>query len=164
MPAVKSATMKSTTASREASASSTAHEPTACYRSVIKGDRTATHKARPAVESTATIIAASVVTPAAIEPAPIISAPVKAPAITVEPRTRADEQAADKPIRTVIPIRRAGIRIISVVPISTNRRGTVCVRRSIPTEANADRDSLRVRVTRAHQANRQKQSSYSCKS
>jgi hypothetical protein len=40
----------------------------------------------------------------------------------VEPRARADEHATDEPIRPVVAVGRAGVRIIIVVAVSANRR------------------------------------------
>lgn len=42
----------------------------------------------------------------------------------VVPGTRADEDTAVKPVRTVIPVRRAVVRRIAVIPIRTRRGGT----------------------------------------
>jgi hypothetical protein len=44
--------------------------------------------------------------------------------VAVEPRTRTDEHAPNKPLRAVVTIRGTGIRIIRVVAIGADRRRT----------------------------------------
>src|ERR1700683_4812109 len=78
--------------------------------------RTASHICRTANRSAGAPIEAwpSAVIPAAsVEPASIVSAPA--------PRTDADKQAAVEPLRTVVTIRRAGVRIIIIVTVSACR-------------------------------------------
>jgi len=41
---------------------------------------------------------------------------------TVEPRTRADEHATDEPIRAVVAVGSAGVRVIIIVAVSADRR------------------------------------------
>jgi hypothetical protein len=49
--------------------------------------------------------------------------PIKAMAIiAVVPRARANEDAVHEPVRPVIPIRSAGVRIVAIISIRTNRR------------------------------------------
>ena len=68
---------------------------------------------------------------------PVKSAAVEAPMSikSVEPRSRADEDSTDKPIRAVVAVGRASVRIIIVVAVGANRRRAV-VRRpySYPNE------------------------------
>jgi len=44
--------------------------------------------------------------------------------IAVVPRTGTDKDATEEPLRTIVAVGRAGIRIITIVAIRTNRRGT----------------------------------------
>src|SRR5579863_3374836 len=48
-------------------------------------------------------------------------APATQPARTVEPGSRADEQAADEPVWAVVAVRRAPVWCISVVAVRANR-------------------------------------------
>jgi hypothetical protein len=102
----------------------------------------------------------------AIKPAPVVASPivtvtVVAPAITVpsrsvksvEPRPSADERAIHEPIRTVVPVWRAGVGIITIVAIRADRRRTdIAIGRS---DSYTDHHALRMRVGRAKQANSQ---------
>lgn len=78
-------------------------------------------------------------TPAA---SPTSPAPRASPAI---PRTGANEYAASKPTRSVVPIRSASVRVISVVTVVAYRR---------PANSNTDRD-LRLRRLRVSQRQHQ---------
>ena len=65
------------------------------------------------------------------------------PPIAVVPRACADEDATDKPIRTVVAIGRARVRRIRVIPIGANRRcanigGTDSHRHRADCDANAN--------------------------
>jgi hypothetical protein len=79
-----------------------------------------------------------------------VETPVKTPikeTITVPeakapPRASTDEDAAVKPLRTVVTVRSASIRVITVIPISASR-GTII---SGPSNSNAKDDALRVCV------------------
>jgi len=73
---------------------------------------------RSAIPGTSVTYAAAISITATIAIATAVSIPAPA---TVIPRPSADEQPARKPLRPVIPIRRAGIRRIAVVPISASR-------------------------------------------
>ncbi len=162
------ATVETAAASRKATPA-TACESSARYSAVIKGPSTAARKPRPPVTAAAVVTTPTIVAPATVIPSAVISAAIKpaaivAPTITVEPWARSDEHAAREPIRSVKAVRRAIIRIIVVVPISTDWRRAVPICRSVPAETHAKRNPLRVRATRAHQANRQKQPCCYCKS
>lgn len=61
---------------------------------------------------------------------------------TVKPRSRTDENSAGKPARSVVAIRRARVRVISIVSILAHRRCSYVPRRS---ESYAHHDSLRLR-------------------
>jgi len=115
------------------------------------------------------VIAPATMIPVAAEaaPSPTIMIPVAAPAATVItaaipamipirviPRAYANEHAVCKPFRAVETIRRARIRIVVVIPVSTNRRWTYISRAIIAgAHAHADEHSLRARKGRAKQAN-----------
>lgn len=68
----------------------------------------------------------------------------------VEPWPRADKDPAGKPARSIIAIRRAGVRVISVVTVGANRGRTNVSRYADP---HTDCDSLRMREWCATQAN-----------
>jgi hypothetical protein len=93
-----------------------------------------------------TVTGATIIAPAAI----VTVAPAPTPA--VEPRTGADEYAIHEVVRTVVPVGRAGVRIVSVVSISAEWS---C---SDPyadwTNADAHRN-LRVRLARRKKYNHQ---------
>lgn len=98
-----------------------------------------------AVERAATEVAES---PAAVEPAIIIGSetPVTWPviaAVAMEPRTRAEKDAAIEIFGAVISVRRAGVRVITVIPIGAVGSGThIGRRRDVPrTHSNADAKS-----------------------
>jgi len=81
-----------------------------------------------------------------------VSARVVAPVIAaVIPRAGANEQAAGKPIRTVIAVRSASIRIVSVIAVSTHW-WAIRNRRAIGTNTYSNRN-LCMRVRRWHQQN-----------
>jgi hypothetical protein len=56
--------------------------------------------------------------------------------VAMEPRTRADEGAAYKVARTVVSIRRAGVRIVSVVSVWADRRWSNISRPNANSHAN----------------------------
>jgi len=87
---------------------------------------------------------------ASIESRPAIEAatPV-AVAPSMEPRAGADEHAAHEPIRSVVAIGGAGIRIIPVIAVGANRRGANIGR----THAYSNDHSLRIRKRSEKQAN-----------
>jgi hypothetical protein len=84
---------------------------------------------RPVGVARTTVKASAVVTSA------IVGMAIKCAAVI--PRSGADENSANEPARTVVAIRRAGIRIIAIVAIGADRRSAdTCIHRS-----NADTDS-----------------------
>jgi hypothetical protein len=81
-----------------------------------------------------------------------ISVPVPAIAIPVAaiPGSRADEHSAEEPRRSIVPVRRAGIRIVAVIAIGADRSGI-----AIAPNSNSNRD-LSMRVgRRRHQQDTQ---------
>ncbi len=68
----------------------------------------------------------------------------------VEPRTSPDEEAAGEIARPVVTVRRAGVRVISVVAISARRRSSHVARSS---HSDADRQPLGAGVRGRRQAN-----------
>ena len=77
----------------------------------------------------------------------------KAPAVEArptEPGTCTDEHSAGKPVRPVVTIGRAGIRVVSIVAVSA--RGWSGVVARSPTQPNRD---LRLRIGQRHHQNRQ---------
>jgi len=74
-----------------------------------------------------------------------------------EPRASADEEAAGKPVWTVVPVRCARVWVVSIVSIDANRR-RAGVRRSVNpavnrTDSDAYRKSLSMRERRGAQEN-----------
>ena len=140
MPAAMgpASTMESATAVESASAAVKATADTAanaamsCVAAAIAATGITAHSTAPitiaapvAIPPTVTVAEAR----AAIE-----AAPVKA---VIPPRSGADEDAAYEPIRAVIAIGRAGIRVIAIIPVGASRSGAdTCVNR-----ANADADA-----------------------
>ena len=66
-----------------------------------------------------------------------------------EPRSGSDKDASGEPIRPVVAVRRAGIRVVTVVAVSACRRCVavvITITRTVdrPAESNADCNSLRV--------------------
>ena len=109
-------------------------------------------------ESTSEALAAKVfTTTASVQaiPAAVESGAVKTitavSIVAMEPRARADENTAPKPIRAVVAIGRAGIGIVSIVTVGTygSRADDVCR----ATNANADYNPLRVRIGRRKEEN-----------
>lgn len=113
----------------------------------------------------ALMITPSIMVPVSAEAAiaPAIMIPVAMPATSVEasaipagmtpipvvPRAHANEYAVHEPLRAVIAIGRAGVRIIIIVAVSANRgRPNI----SWP-YSNAHNDSLRARKRSAKEAN-----------
>ena len=69
---------------------------------------------------------------------------------TVEPRARADEDAAGKPLRAVVAVRRARVGVVIVVAVGAHRRRAVV---SGAAYSDADHNSLRLCVRRWNQEN-----------
>jgi hypothetical protein len=91
-----------------------------------------------AVSATA-VIAAAIAVSATVVAAAVIATPV----IAVVPGTRADEGAADEPVRAVVAVGSTVVGGIIVVAIGADWRGTVIDRSSY---ANAEGDALGVGV------------------
>jgi hypothetical protein len=109
------------------------------------------------VESTPIVVvvvpirAVSVVIVSVVEMAAVVVAARSV--VTVIPRTRADEHTVYKVIRSVIAVRGAGVRIISVITVSADWRWShITVRWANP---NADDNSLCMSIRSEKQANAQ---------
>src|SRR5271165_5215651 len=73
--------------------------------------------------------------------------PASQPPRTVEPWASPDEDATSKPVSTVVSVRRATVRIVSVVSILTDRRCANCY----ADRTNSDSYShLRLRISKRH--------------
>jgi hypothetical protein len=122
----------------------------------------------PAIISAATV-AVAISSPIAVTATVVTSATVVASAVvaTAKPRTGADEDPTAEPSRTVVAVRGAIIRSVSVVAIGTGRRRAVTIAAAVSVSAaipisgisrtansNTDCHSLRVRITCANQSNR----------
>jgi len=79
-------------------------------------------------------------TTATVEPAPESTSTES----TVEPRASSDEDATGEVARTVVAVRRAGIRVIPIVSVSADRSRADIAR----TNAHADCDALSIGVRR----------------
>ncbi len=100
---------------------------------------------------------AAVSAPIAISPAtvgPAGPAIVAATAPAVIPGACADKHAAYEPVRSIVAVRRAGIGCISVIAISTDRRGANPGIHRADSNPNSHAN-LRLRVARAQQKNSQ---------
>jgi hypothetical protein len=79
-------------------------------------------------------------TTATVEPAPESTSTES----TVEPRASSDEDATGEVARTVVAVRRAGIRVIPIVSVGADRSRADIAR----TDAHADCDALSIGVRR----------------
>jgi len=70
----------------------------------------------------------------------------------VEPRARADEDAARKPLRPVVTIRRARVRVVGVVAVGAHRGCANVSRRAKP---DSNEDPLRLRKACGYEAKTQ---------
>ena len=79
-----------------------------------------------------------------------VTTPIVAVSVAVEPRSSSDEDTAYEPVRTVIAVGCASVRIIVIVAVFANWRGAVINR-----GANADAEgyALSVRVRRREETN-----------
>jgi hypothetical protein len=93
--------------------------------------------------STAIAIAAAITVAAAIA----INAAIAVAITATEPRTGSDKEAAIKPRRAVVSVRGAGVRIVAVVAVRTDRCGIAIAAIHRTADPNADRN-LRMRVSR----------------
>ena len=161
------ATMEATSTVRSTTMKSTAAvEPAATMKSVSSMEAITTVKAAaiPAMSTDksmsaykaapmeATIPAAPAIPTPAI-PTPAFTTPT--PAIMTEavvPRARTDKHASYEPIRSVVAVRRASVRIVIVIAISADRSGAVIA----GTNPHADCD-LRLRIGRRQRQHHRKQ-------
>jgi len=94
----------------------------------------------------------------AVEPA-LKSAPFKVAravkAVAVKPGAGADKHAVREPPRSIVAVRRARVRVITIVAVGTDRRRTVVGRTIVVAGAHAyaHKDSLRVRKGCEEEAN-----------
>jgi hypothetical protein len=147
-PTVKSASaVKASAAMETATATVEAIAPTmkaATHVAAEPATRRETTAEPAAIESSSKAASATEATTTAearTEPTPAEAA--------TEPGSSSDKDASGEPIRPVVAVRRAGIRIVAVVAVSACRRCVavvVTITRTIdrPAESNADRNSLRV--------------------
>ena len=109
---------------------------------------------KPAASKTVMIPATSAeaaITPAATETPGI---PARMTVIPVVPRAHANEYAVHKPLRPVISVGRAGIRIVIIVAVSANWwRANVSRPIVAGPHSNANNHSLRAGKRRAKEAN-----------
>jgi hypothetical protein len=115
---------------------------TTCHsRAVETAGRTARHKTPSAICAPP----ARMTIPRTPVP-PVRHAPTSQPARTVEPWPSSNEDAAHKPVRTVVAIRSAAVRSVPVVSIRTDRR-TNCHADRPHSDSHAD---LRLRISKRH--------------
>jgi hypothetical protein len=106
-----------------------------------------------AIKSTSIPAAAVVAIAATVITATIVAAPVAVPMIAVVaaiPRAGADEDAAHEPVRSVIAVGGAGVRIIVVIAIGADGSRPVVHGTSY---TDAKRDALGVRARRREETN-----------
>ena len=106
-----------------------------------------------AIESTSISAAAVVAISATVITATVVAAPVAVRTIAVVaviPGTSADEDTADEPIRSVISVGRAGVRIVVVVAVGADGSRPVIHGTSY---TDAKGDALGVRARRREERN-----------
>jgi hypothetical protein len=112
--------------------------------------------AEPTAFESSSVEAAAIEAWTLVKPAPVEATSVE-PArsvVATEPRSRSDKDAAGKPVRPVVAMRRARIRVIAVVPVRAGRRYPIAV--NWRADSNTDYDSLRMgRNRRRKNANAQ---------
>lgn len=128
--------------------SATVEAPSTSHRdaSVETANRAADDSSRPskgwpAVESRPSENVGAIVKAGVI---PVHAAPA------VVPRAGADEGSASKPVRTIEPVRRARVRIISVVAVRADRRHSHSNHGRRRANCDANRHSLCLRVVRRY--------------
>ena len=140
MPSVTAAVKSSATMEPASSMKSTAKlaaagKPSAC-------------KPLLRVPSAAEAIAAKIAVEPALESAPFkVTRAVKAaPVKPVEPGAGTDKHATDEPLRSVVAVRRAGVRVVAIIAVRTNRCRAVVGRSVIiaGTHSYAHKHSLRL--------------------
>jgi hypothetical protein len=144
---VEAASAMEATATTNARVTSEAARRTACHGAASEpADWTASREAAPthycATTSEPTIAGPTVEAATTIEAAASVEA-------SVEPRARSDEDATREPARAVVTVRRARVRVISIVTVLADGSFT-----DIPgADSNADRNSLCACERRRGQAN-----------
>ena len=122
--------------------------PTSEISSFVAAAFVATAEAITIVPASEIAIPAIIEIAATVKPRTAIKIPgaaIKA----VEPWAGADKNASGEVTRPVVAVRRAPVRIISIVTVLAHRGWTYVGRAN----ANADHDSLRMCVRHCHQAN-----------
>ena len=162
--AVAATTMESATAAAMEPTATTVESATAAMESTATtvestaAVKSATVKAAPASEPSATVEPAPAVKSTATKTAPAESTTTAEPAIakeaaapeapTAEPRASADKDAAYEVIRAVVTVRRAGVGIITVIAVITDRCSTVVAAHWTNSDAHRP---LRIGVRRSNQ-------------
>jgi hypothetical protein len=109
-----------------AAAAATAMKPTATVESTAIVEPASEASAiKPAASAKAVSPAhkATAVIAATVESGPAIEAAV--PVVAVEPGASANENAADKPVRAVVAVRRTGVGVIVIVAVGADGRWAV---------------------------------------
>src|SRR5690242_10693988 len=131
--------------------------------SAVKAAATMESTAIAPAETASAFKSASAVVSAAVVPTPVAAAAIvtavvasavisiRTPVEAMEPWASADKDAIRKPIRPIVAIRRAGVGVIAIIAVSTNR-SRADVRRS---DSHTDHHALRVRIRACEQANAQ---------
>jgi hypothetical protein len=123
---VKSTTaMEPTAAAVKSTANRAARDATAMCEPASSSESGPTASCKPASTykpASSTKARSASYKPASAETPTEAGAPEEAAASkSVEPGTRSNEHAASKPVRPVVTVRRARIRVIAVIPVFTNR-------------------------------------------
>jgi hypothetical protein len=108
-----------------------AAEPAFSMKSTAKlaaAGKPSAYKALVCVPS-AEAIAAKIAVEPALKSAPfkVTRAPIAAPVKPVVPRPGTDKHATGKPFRSVVAVRRAGVRIVAIIAVSANRCRSVII-------------------------------------
>jgi len=108
----------------------TTAEPASSMKSTAKlaaAGKPSAYKALVGVPSAEAI--AAIAAEPALKSAPFIvtRAPIAAPVKPVVPRPGTDKHATDEPLRSVVAVRRAGVRVVAIIAVSANRCRSVVI-------------------------------------
>jgi hypothetical protein len=146
------ATMKPTASTVESStameATTAAVEPSSTIKSATA---LKTLAGESSASKTVTVPPAPAEAPAAVKPAAVKA---RASIKSVKPWARTDEYAIREPIRAIVAIRSARVRVITIVAVGTYRRRAIVTRTIVSrTHSYAHKHSLRARKRCAKEAN-----------
>jgi hypothetical protein len=146
--------MRSSAVEVAAAVSATVEVGTAMIIAAVSAAVTTIEIAMAVISSAMTVIpAASVISPIIVAISATVAAIIVAMAIiAVVPGAGADEDATYKPVRAVVSVGSAGVRIIIVVAVGADWRGAVI---NGSADSDAEGDALGVRVGGRQETNRE---------